>query len=112
MKETVVQRQLQAYNDKNIDAFMDCYSEDIKIYDFPDTLRMEGQEAMRTRYQTLFESYPDMIATVDKRIFHGNYAIDHEEITGRLEGSTLKAVAIYEIKDDRITKVWFLKGNS
>lgn len=111
MRESVVQRQLQAYNDKNIDLFMGCYSEDVKIYDFPNTLTMEGQEAMRERYQKLFESYPNMIATVDKRIFHGKYVIDHEVITGRLEGAIIEAVAMYEIKDDLIIKVWFLKGD-
>lgn len=109
MEESVVQRQLQAYNDKNIDLFMACYSEDVKIYDFPHTLTMEGHEAMRARYQKLFETYPHMIATVDKRIVHGKYAIDHEQITGRLESGVLEAVAMYEIHEDVITKVWFLK---
>lgn len=112
MGESVVQRQLQAYNDKNIDLFMGCYSEDVQIYDFPNTLTMEGQEAMRSRYQNLFESFPNMIATVGKRIFHGQYVIDHEEITGRFEGAVLNAVAIYEIRDDLITKVWFLKSET
>jgi hypothetical protein len=111
MNEAVVQRQLQAYNDKNIDLFMACYSEDVKIYDFPHTLTMDGQEAMRERYHKLFATYPNMIATVDKRIFHGKYVIDHEEITGRLEGAIIQAVAMYEIKDDLITKVWFLRGD-
>ncbi|MDR6551732.1 nuclear transport factor 2 family protein [Paenibacillus qinlingensis] len=110
MTDSVVQRQLQAYNDKNIDLFMGCYSEDVKIYDFPDTLTMEGQAAMRARYQKLFETFPNMHATVDKRIHHGKYVIDHEEITGRLEGgAVLEAVAMYEIKDDIIMKVWFLR---
>ncbi|MFC5452339.1 nuclear transport factor 2 family protein [Paenibacillus aestuarii] len=109
MGESVVQRQLQAYNEKNIDLFMACYSENIQIYDFPNTLTMEGQEAMRARYQTLFETYPHMEATVDKRIFHGKYVIDHEQITGRIEGAIVEAVAVYEIEDDIIIKVWFLR---
>lgn len=109
MDKTVVQRQLQAYNDKNIDLFMACYSEDVQIYDFPHTLTMEGQAAMREHYQKLFHTYPNMIATVDKRIIHGKYIIDHEKITGRLEGSILEAVAMYEIKDNIIVKVWFLR---
>lgn len=111
MEYSVVERQLQAYNDKNIDLFMGCYSEDVKIYDFPDTLTMEGQEAMRSRYQKLFETYPTMLATVDKRIIHGKYVVDHEQITGRLaDGAILEAVAMYEIKDDIIIKVWFLRN--
>ncbi|MDU0200800.1 nuclear transport factor 2 family protein [Paenibacillus sp. MAH-36] len=110
MENSVVERQLQAYNDKNIDLFMSCYSEDVKIYDFPDTLTMEGQVAMRARYEKLFETFPNMFATVDKRIHHGKYVIDHEQITGRLEGAILEAVAMYEIKDDMIIKVWFLRN--
>ncbi|MDZ5473973.1 nuclear transport factor 2 family protein [Bacillus sp. 31A1R] len=103
----VVERQLKAYNEKDIDAFMACYSEDVHVYAFPNIVRMSSNEEMRVHYKKLFDTYPNMNAEIVKRIEQHPYVIDHEKITGRKE-EPFHATAIYEIKDDIITKVWFL----
>lgn len=103
----VVERQLVAYNNKDIDAFMLCYDVDVKVYRFPDELMYSSHEEMRERYHKLFQTYPQMNADVTKRIEQGKYVIDHEYITGRTE-EPFTATAMYEVKDDIIIKVWFL----
>src|SRR3954470_20889263 len=52
--EQVVQEQVEAYNRHDIEAFLKTYSAEIKVFDFPDTLRFSGLEAMRERYGKLF----------------------------------------------------------
>lgn len=103
----VVERQLKAYNEKDIDRFMECYAENVHVYAFPNTIRMSSNEEMRVHYKKLFDTYPNMNAEIVKRVEKAPYVIDHERITGRSE-EPLHATAIYEIKDDIITKVWFL----
>ncbi|MFE8703125.1 nuclear transport factor 2 family protein [Cytobacillus sp. FJAT-54145] len=103
----VVERQLKAYNEKNIDAFMECYSEDIQVYKFPNTLRFSKKEEMREHYDKMFQAFPNLNADVVKRVEQAPYCIDHEYITGK-EKEPFHATALYEIKDDIITKVWFL----
>jgi len=34
--------------------------------------------------------------------------IDHEEVTGMPDGRTVRAVAIYEVRDGKIRNVWFI----
>ncbi|WP_409302719.1 nuclear transport factor 2 family protein [Peribacillus sp. SCS-155] len=106
----LAQRQLDAYNAKDIDAFLEVYSEDVQILDFPsNNLVYTGLEKMRERYAALFEQNPNQNAALKARIAHGSIVIDHEYITGRANGIELEAVAMYEVIGDRIAKVWFIK---
>ena len=105
--ENIVQRQLDAYNARDIDRFMDTYSEDVKLFNYPDELQSEGQEKMRKNYKAFFEATPDLNCEIKNRMVIGNKVIDEEFIT--VNGSTFSAVAIYEISNDKIAKVTFLR---
>ncbi len=105
--EMLVQRQLNAYNSRDLDAFLATYAEDVKIYNFPQELIMDGKEAMRTRYQTLFQNNPNLYCELVNRIKIGNKVIDREHV--RIKNGYIDAVAIYEIKDGLIQKVTFVR---
>lgn len=45
--EQVVQIQLDAYNRRDIDAFLDTYADDVKMYNFPDKLTTSGKAEMK-----------------------------------------------------------------
>jgi hypothetical protein len=109
--ESVVLAQLNAYNARDIDAFMATYSDDVELYDFPANLRLKGKPAMRTRYTQTFGD-PTLHATISKRIAMDNTVIDHEHVRRQFpEGAgTLNAVAIYEVRDGKIAKVTFIMG--
>lgn len=105
--ETLVQRNLDAYNAKDIDAFMKDYAEDVKLYNYPNTLTTEGKTAMRKGYQDWFNQAKGLKATIKKRIVIGNKVIDHENVTAN--GQTFDAVAIYEVENGKISKVTFIR---
>ena len=105
--EKVVQEQLEAYNRHDVDAFLKTYSAEIKLYEFPDKEISSGLDAMRKTYGRLFEREPDRKAKIAKRIVQGDYVIDHEEVSGG--GREFKAVAIYRVKNEKITAVWFVR---
>ncbi|WP_447726189.1 amidohydrolase family protein [Sphingomonas koreensis] len=104
----VVQRQLNAYNARDLDAFIATYHPDVRLYDFPDTLRRQGHDALRQVYGRLFAQLPDLHAQVPRRIAMGNYVIDEEIVTGLPDGRVLNATAIYEVRDGLISRVWFI----
>ena len=105
--EVIVQTQLDAYNSRDIEGFLDTYTNDIKLYNFPDELFSEGKDGLRKSYASFFTNTPDLNAKILKRIVVGNKVIDHEFVT--VNGSTFKAVAIYEVENGLISKVTFIR---
>ncbi|NNE33290.1 MAG: SnoaL-like domain-containing protein [Winogradskyella sp.] len=105
--EKIVQQQLEAYNARNIDAFMATYTQDVKLYNYPNTLLSEGQSQMRKDYMSWFERNPDLKATIRKRIVIGNKVIDEEQV--KANNRVFNAVAIYEIENGLISKVTFIQ---
>jgi len=105
--EIIVGKQLEAYNNRDLDAFMKTYTSNIKLYAYPNTIQTEGQSAMRKSYESWFKQTKDLNAVIKKRIVIGNKVIDYEEVTAN--GQTFSAIAIYEIVNGLINKVTFIQ---
>lgn len=105
----LAQRQLDAYNTGDIDAFCRCYAEDVEVFDQGGARTVHGREALRARYGPYFAANPKLFAALLHRIEQGDFAIDHEHVTGRADGAELFAVAIYEVKIGLIQRVWFIR---
>ncbi|MEL6988875.1 MAG: amidohydrolase family protein, partial [Bacteroidota bacterium] len=69
--EELAQQQLNAYNLRDIDAFLEPYSDTVKIFGFPDQPMMEGKEAMRKGYEGMFENTPNLHCKLLNRIVQG-----------------------------------------
>lgn len=107
----IVQQNLEAYNQRNLEAFLSSFSADIAIYNFgestPSTL---GLEAVRKRYQDLFLQSPNLHSTILKRMVFDNKIIDHESIIGRLGAKeSLEIIMIYEVKEQKIFKMTVIR---
>lgn len=105
--ETIVQKQVEAYNNKDIDAFLATYSDDIEIYNFPNILSMKGKTQMREVYSEMFERVKELHCEIKKRIIINNKVIDHEYV--KFDDNFSSVVAIYEVKDGKIIKVTFVR---
>ena len=104
----VVQRQVEAYNRRDIDAFVAAYHDEVQIFRLPSTSpAMVGKAAMREFYATKRFNLPDLHAEIRQRIVLGNKVIDQEYVTG-IGNQPLEVVAAYEVRDGLITTVWFL----
>ncbi len=111
IKETplsLVQKQLIAYNARNIDAFLEPYADDVEIYDFPNKLLSKGKEAMRKDY-AFFNTVPELHCEIKQRIIQGNIVIDKESVTGFGSSKPLEATAIYHIEGNKIKRVYFMQ---
>ena len=107
--ETVVQRQVEAYNARDIDAFLSFYAEDVTIYRLPEgEISWASREAMRARYAKRFEENPELNCVITNRTVHGNWVVDHELVTGVKDRPRIRAVATYEVRNGLIQNVWFL----
>jgi hypothetical protein len=105
--EMVVQRQVDAYNRRDLEGFLACYAKDAKLWQPPHQLTESGIDALRTRYRERFEGAPSLQATIKRRLVLDRFVVDWEHVTGIAQGS-LDAIATYEVVDGRIANVWFL----
>jgi imidazolonepropionase-like amidohydrolase len=104
--EAIVQRQVNAYNARNIDGFMATYSQDIEIYDAKGKLLIKGHKQMREGYEGFFKNTENLYCQIENRIVINNKVIDKEKVRAGKE--IIHAVAIYEVEADKIIKVTFL----
>jgi len=108
---TVVQRQLDAYNAKDVDTLLAIYADVAELYEHPSTLLARGSAALRERFAVRFKE-PNLHAALLNRIVTGDIVIDQERITRTFpEGpGTLDLTMIYEVKAGRITRAWTIAG--
>jgi len=104
--EDLAQRQLNAYNFRNIEAFLEPYAEDVEVYMYPDKLLYKGKETMRGKYASMFENTPYLHCELKERIVQGNVVIDKERV--QFGDKIIEAVAIYHIEKQKIKKVYFI----
>jgi imidazolonepropionase-like amidohydrolase len=111
IKETalaLVQRQLNAYNARNIEAFLEPYAEDVELYEFPGKLLTKGKDAMRKDYTQMFTALTGLHCEIKERIIQGNIIIDKESVAG-FGKNKVEATAVYEIINNKIKKVYFIQ---
>jgi imidazolonepropionase-like amidohydrolase len=104
--EALAQRQLNAYNLRNIEAFLEPYAEDVEIYNYPNELQSKGKESMRNGYSDMFKRVPNLHCQLVERIVQGNIVIDKERV--QFGNQFIEAVAIYHIENGKIKKVFFI----
>lgn len=104
--EVLVQQQLNAYNARDMEAFLVPYSDSVELYDFPNKLLAKGKAAMQTMYAETFKTTPELHCEIVKRIVLGNTVIDHERVSGK-SNEKIEAIAEYEIENGKIKRVYF-----
>ena len=111
LPESVVQRQLDAYNARDLEALLGIYAPDAELFEHPGTPLARGTAELRVRFAARFTE-PGLHAQLLNRIVMGQIVIDHEIVTRCFpEGpGTLALVMIYEVRGDRIAKAWNLPG--
>jgi hypothetical protein len=106
----LAQAQLDAYNARDIEAFMSVYSDSVKVYRFPDVLMMEGHDEMKARYASMFENTPDLHCLLVNRMVQGNTVIDQELVTRKKDEPKSQAIAIYKVALGKIQEVYFISN--
>ena len=109
--EKIVQAQLEAYNKRDLNEFISYYSKDIEIYNFLENKPfLNGQFELKKNYEDVFNNSPKLNAIILNRIVYDNKVIDHEQVTGRKGVDLIDVVVIYEMKDNLIHKVYFIRN--
>lgn len=109
--EAVAQRQLDAYNARDLDAWLATYAADARQFEYPATLLASGQAEIGARAAQRFQE-PDLHARLISRTVVGNTVVDHEMVTRTFPTGPgqVEMVCIYEIRAGRIQHASFVFG--
>src|SRR5688500_12661586 len=107
--EAIVQRQLDAFNARDVSSLVAIYADDAGLYEHPDKLLARGTTQLRERFTARFRER-NLRAELQRRIVLGSFVFDHEIITRTFpEGpGTLEVVMIYEVRAGRIANSWVI----
>ncbi|AEX54396.1 nuclear transport factor 2 family protein [Rahnella aquatilis] len=102
-----VEKQFQAYNNHDLDAFVSCYSTDFMAYRMPNmSPSLQGKEALRTFYQNHRFNNKALRAELISRTLLGNKVFDHEMIYG-IYDTPVNSIAVFEVENGLIKTAWF-----
>jgi hypothetical protein len=106
--EVVVQRQLDAYNAKNMAAWLSTYADTAKQFELGGKLLAEGHAQIKARTELRFAEQ-NLHAKLIKRVVMGNVVIDHEDVMRTLpEGAgSVELVCIYLVEQGKIQSATF-----
>lgn len=109
--EAVVQRQLDAYNAKDIDTWLSTYAPEAKQLELGGPLLAHGHEQIRARALARFAE-PDLHAKLMRREVMGSVVIDHEDVTRTFpEGvGRVELVCVYVVERGLIQSASFAFG--
>jgi hypothetical protein len=107
----VIQRQLDAFNAKDLNSLLAIYADDAEMFEHPDKLLAKGTAALRERFAVRFQE-PNLHAALLARVVMGDTVVDHERITRTFpEGpGTMEVIMIYEVTAGRIIRAWIKAG--
>lgn len=108
--EAIVQAQLDAFNEHDLDALVPLFADDVVIYDLVDgSVVVRGIDAFRERYRAVFRDRPKVRAELVGRLELGPFVIDRERLTDGAAHPPEDALALYEVDGGLITRCWFIE---
>lgn len=106
---TLAQRQLDAYNAADLDAFVACYHPEVVVLNQGE-VSVRGRAAFRERYEALFRR-GGFGASVPGRLAEGRHCVDLEIWWREQEGGERREGRVlvrYTLRDGLIGEVQFL----
>lgn len=102
----VVERQLQAFQAGDLNAFVAMYAPDAVVSNFPGTPVMTGHDEMRVGYASSFQDRAFTL-TLGERMANGQFVID-EEVVSMGDRELFRVVVIYQVEGCTIARSWIL----
>ncbi|MBC5799574.1 MAG: nuclear transport factor 2 family protein [Candidatus Eremiobacteraeota bacterium] len=104
----VVHAQDKAYNAHDVDAFAECYADDIVISNLAGTKRFVGISALKKRYAFLKTAPRHFHTIFAKTIVAGPIVVVLERaIDPPKKNWPKESIAIFEVRKGRVAHVWF-----
>ena len=103
-----VQRQTDAYNAHDAQAYAACFSVDVQFIRHPGIAQMQGRDEVYKTFAAFFRSHKDVKMRVLYRAQLGPATVvEHQEVDG-IDKTPIASMVIYNVKDGLIQAAWFV----
>jgi len=102
----VVNERMSAYNDHDIEAFMQTYGESIEISTYSGKSLGKGKKHIQSIFAPMFQE-GEVQVEIHHQIAKDGYVVNHETVSDR--DKTTEYVSIYEVRDGLIQSVCFIR---
>jgi len=106
----IVQKHIEPFNTRNLDAFANAFDEDVVVNSFPNEKMYSGRNTLKENYRQFFKNNKKSNIKVINRITLKNTVIDEELVT--LNNKTIRQVTIYQVDSENINSMTFLRNAS
>jgi len=103
----VVQEFIDAFNARDVDRVVGCFSADAVMQNDPGTVFARGEEAIRAHFGEFLPQSPTLHSDIRSRIHVGSWVVQEEHVTGLVLGEPVPAFDIpsaYRVEDGKIVK--------
>ena len=108
----LVQHQLAAYNARDLERFLEVFSDDVEVTRLPGTgPSIVGKAAFGAFYAQNRFNRPDLYAEILNRMVLGNKVVDHERISG-LGPEPIEIIVTFAIEGGLIRRMWSIGPES
>jgi hypothetical protein len=108
----VVQKQLEAYNARDLERFLRCFSDDVRVFRPPNGEPViSGKPDFAAFYANQRFNRPALKAEILNRTVLGNKVFDHERIFG-VQTEAMEMVVVFEVENNLITSIYSFVSNS
>ncbi len=103
----VVQEFIDAFNARDVDRVVGCFSADAVMQNDPGTVFAQGEEAIRAHFGGFLPQSPNLHSEILSRIHVGSWVVQEEHVTGLVLGEPVPEFYIpsaYRVEDGKIVK--------
>jgi hypothetical protein len=103
----VVQDFIDAFNARDVDRVVGCFSADAVMQNDAGTVFAQGEEAIRAHFGGFLPHSPTLHSEIRSRLHVGSWVVQEEHVTGLVLGEPVPEFSIpsaYRVEDGKIVK--------
>ncbi len=104
----MIANSVRAYNEKDIEAYLACFSPGVEVYNAAGVLMCRGKEKLRESFGVIFHNQPTARRTILERISSGNRIVERELVAGIKGTPDASVTSIYELENGLIRTFYFV----
>ena len=103
----VVQDFIDAFNERDVDRVIGCFSADAALQDDGEHPFVQGEEALRAHFGGFLPRSPGVHVDIPARIHVGSWVVQEEHVTDLVVGEPVpefNIISAYRVEDGKIVK--------